>query len=44
MADFVPSAPFEAMHTQTNGDRGDAPDVKNKYDQRCGSGTVLLYM
>ncbi|KAB1210730.1 E3 ubiquitin-protein ligase XBAT33 [Morella rubra] len=33
MADFVPSAPFEAMHTQTNGDRGDAPDVKNKYDQ-----------
>lgn len=37
VADFVPSAPYEAINAQTNSDRGDGRDVKNKYDQRCGA-------
>lgn len=31
VADFVPSAPFEAINTPSDGDRGDSP--KNKQDQ-----------
>ena len=34
MADFVPSAPHEAINVQNNGDRGDGSNLKNKYDQR----------
>lgn len=35
VADFVPSAPFEAMHPQTEGgDTGDSSAVKNRFDQR----------
>ncbi|KAF5457769.1 hypothetical protein F2P56_021849 [Juglans regia] len=33
VADFVPSAPYEAINSQTDGDRGDGTDVKNKNDQ-----------
>ncbi|KAL5744555.1 hypothetical protein ACOSP7_027428 [Xanthoceras sorbifolium] len=33
VADFVPSAPFEATIRQIEGDRGDGSGVKNKYDQ-----------
>lgn len=42
MADFVSSAPYEAIHAQTGGDRGDGTDVKNKYDQRCEAWTDPL--
>lgn len=34
VADFVPSAPHEAINVQNNGDRGDGSNLKNKYDQR----------
>lgn len=34
VADFVPSAPFETTIPQVEGDRGDSPASKNKYDQR----------
>ena len=34
VADFVPSAPFEAMHTQIEGDTRDGSSVKNRFDQR----------
>ncbi|KAK4571695.1 hypothetical protein RGQ29_030206 [Quercus rubra] len=33
VADFVPSAPYDAIHAQTDGDGGDGTNVKNKYDQ-----------
>ncbi|GLT84149.1 hypothetical protein SLE2022_023960 [Rubroshorea leprosula] len=33
VADFVPSASFQFMNTQTEGDRGDGSIVKNKNDQ-----------
>ncbi|KAG6747492.1 E3 ubiquitin-protein ligase XBAT33-like [Populus alba x Populus x berolinensis] len=33
VADFVPSAPFEAMHTQIEGDTRDGSSVKNRFDQ-----------
>ncbi|RQP01042.2 hypothetical protein POPTR_015G141400v4 [Populus trichocarpa] len=33
VADFVPSAPFEAMHTQMEGDTRDGSSVKNRFDQ-----------
>ncbi|XP_041002816.1 E3 ubiquitin-protein ligase XBAT33-like [Juglans microcarpa x Juglans regia] len=33
VADFVQSAPNEALHAQADGDRSDGTDVKNKYDQ-----------
>ncbi|RVW74772.1 E3 ubiquitin-protein ligase XBAT33 [Vitis vinifera] len=33
VADFVPSAPHEAINVQNNGDRGDGSNLKNKYDQ-----------
>ena len=35
VTDFVPSAPFEAINTQIEGERGDGSGVKNKSDQRC---------
>ena len=35
VADFVPSAPFEAKINQVDGDRENGSGVKNKYDQRC---------
>lgn len=34
VADFVPSAPFEALHAHMVAE-GDASNVKNKYEQRC---------
>lgn len=37
VADFVSSAPYEAIHAHTGGDRGDGIDVKNKYEQRFGA-------
>ncbi|KAK1415260.1 hypothetical protein QVD17_31037 [Tagetes erecta] len=33
VADFVPSAPFEAIDAQTNGDGSNSHGPKNKYDQ-----------
>ncbi|KAJ7969994.1 E3 ubiquitin-protein ligase XBAT33-like [Quillaja saponaria] len=33
VADFVPSAPYEAIHAQTNGGGAVGLNVKNKYDQ-----------
>lgn len=34
VADFVPSAPFEAMHARIEGDTGDGSSEKNRFDQR----------
>ncbi|WRX19326.1 Ankyrin repeat - like 6 [Theobroma cacao] len=33
VADFVPSAPFEVINTQIEGERGDGSGVRNKNDQ-----------
>ena len=44
VADFVPSAPYDAIHAQTDGDGGDGTNVKNKYDQRYGAWTDKLNM
>ncbi|CAK7337247.1 unnamed protein product [Dovyalis caffra] len=33
VADFVPSAHFDAMHAQIEGDTGDGSNVKNRFDQ-----------
>ncbi|GMY07111.1 E3 ubiquitin-protein ligase XBAT33 [Fagus crenata] len=33
VADFVPSAPYDALHARTDGDGGDGTNVKNRYDQ-----------
>ncbi|XP_044467219.1 E3 ubiquitin-protein ligase XBAT33-like isoform X2 [Mangifera indica] len=40
VADFLPSAPFEAMNTDAEGDRGDSSSLKNKYDQSALSNFV----
>ena len=37
VADFVPSAPYDALHARTDGDGSDGTNVKNRYDQRCGT-------
>lgn len=34
VADFVPSAPFEAMHAQLEDNAGDASNMNNKFYQR----------
>jgi len=34
VADFVPSAPFEALHARMDVE-GDGSNVKNKHEQRC---------
>lgn len=36
MADFVPSIPYEAMHTHMDAERGDDSTRKNKNDLRYG--------
>ncbi|KAL7229720.1 hypothetical protein ACSBR2_008265 [Camellia fascicularis] len=33
VADFVPSAPFDSINAQSNGDTGDASNVKSKHDR-----------
>ncbi|GFY84244.1 hypothetical protein Acr_03g0010180 [Actinidia rufa] len=33
VADFVPSAPFDSINGQSNGDGSDASNIKSKYDQ-----------
>ncbi|KAF8379441.1 hypothetical protein HHK36_028877 [Tetracentron sinense] len=33
VVDFVPSAPYEVINAQINGDRGDGANSRNKYDQ-----------
>ncbi|GFZ15285.1 hypothetical protein Acr_24g0014750 [Actinidia rufa] len=33
VADFVPSAPFDSISGQSNGDGSDASNIKSKYDQ-----------
>lgn len=34
VADFVPSAPYEAIHARTEANKGDASNVKGKNEQR----------
>lgn len=34
VADFVPSAPYEALHARADVDRGGGSNVKGKHEQR----------
>ncbi|KAJ6386476.1 hypothetical protein OIU78_016395 [Salix suchowensis] len=41
VADFVPSAPFEAMHARIEGDVGDGSSEKNRFEQSVLSSFLL---
>ncbi|XP_043687474.1 E3 ubiquitin-protein ligase XBAT33-like [Telopea speciosissima] len=40
VADFIPSVPYEVINAQTNGDKGDSSNLRNKYDQSALSNFV----